>query len=183
MGPLLSLLIILGIIILIIVIMVVSISNKIEKAIIKVDEASSDIDVALTKRYDVLTKMIEVAKGYAKHEKETLFKVIEIRKGMSVEEQNKANAEMTEQLGKINILAESYPDLKASENFKTLQQAIADVEEHLQAARRLFNANVSSYNQIIKVFPNSIIANSKGCTQKEFFVAEEAKKEDVKIEF
>ena len=83
---------------------------------------------------------------------------------------------------KINALAESYPELKSNENYNTLQLTIVDVEEHLQAARRLYNSNVSNYNQMIKVFPNSIIAGSKGCKEKEFFVAEEAKKEDVKID-
>ena len=73
--------------------------------------------------------------------------------------------------------------VKASENFNTLQQSISDVEEHLQAARRLYNANVSSYNQMIVTFPISMIASSKGLTKKDFFEAEEHKKEDVKVEF
>ena len=87
-----------------------------------------------------------------------------------------------ENIEKINALAENYPDLKASENYKTLQKAIADVEEHLQASRRLYNANVSSYNQKIVTFPSSVIASSKGLTKKEFFLAEEKKREDVKID-
>ena len=68
---------------------------------------------------------------------------------MTIEEKNEANKQMDETLSKINVLAENYPDLKASENFKTLQDSITDVEEHLQAARRLYNANISSYNQMI----------------------------------
>lgn len=174
--------IIIILIIIIIMIAYISISNSLNRAIVKIDEASSGIDVALTKRYDVLTKMIDVVKGYTKYEQETLFKVIELRKNMTIEEKNEANAQMEETLSKINVLAENYPELKASENYKTLQQSIMDVEEHLQAARRLYNANVSSYNQKIVTFPSSIIANNKGLTKKEFFNASDEKREDVKID-
>ena len=176
-------LVIVLIIIAVVVISIIVMSNNLNKALVKIDEASSGIDVALTKRYDVLTKMIETVKGYAKHEKEVLFDVVKIRKGMTIEEKNEANKQMDETLSKINVLAENYPDLKASENFKTLQDSITDVEEHLQAARRLYNANISSYNQMIVTFPISIIAGSKGLSKREFFVAEEHKKQDVEIKF
>lgn len=176
-------LVIVLILIAVVVISIIVMSNNLNKALVKIDEASSGIDVALTKRYDVLTKMIETVKGYAKHEKEVLFDVVKIRKGMTIEEKNEANKQMDETLSKINVLAENYPDLKASENFKTLQDSIADVEEHLQAARRLYNANISSYNQMIVTFPISIIAGTKGLTKREFFVAEEHKKQDVEIKF
>jgi len=146
-------------------------SNKISKAMIKIDEANSDIDVALTKRYDVLTKMIEVVKGYAKHEKETLFEVIKIRNNMTIEEKNKINNKMNHNLEQIKVLAENYPKLKASENYKTLQLAIADVEEHLQAARRMYNSNVSIYNELIVLIPSNIVANIRGLKKKEFFEA------------
>ena len=167
----------------VVVISIIVMSNNLNKALVKIDEASSGIDVALTKRYDVLTKMIETVKGYAKHEKEVLFDVVKIRKGMTIEEKNEANKQMDETLSKINVLAENYPDLKASENYKQLQDSITDVEEHLQAARRLYNANISSYNQMIVTFPISIIAGTKGLTKREFFVAEEHKKQDVEIKF
>ena len=178
--------IIVGIIVLILVIIIVwyiSTCNRLKRAIVKIDEADSGIDVALTKRYDVLTKMLDVAKGYAKHEKETLGEVIKLRKGMSIAEKQEANNKMTDTLGKINVLAEAYPELKSSENFKALQLSISDVEEHLQAARRLYNANISSYNQDIVTFHTSIVAGMKGFTKKEFFEAKDAKKEDVKMEF
>lgn len=176
-------LIVVGVIALIIIIWYVSVSNAFNRDIIKIDEADSGIDVALTKRYDVLTKMIAICKGYAKHEKETITDTIKYRKGMSMEERAEANNKMTETFGKINVLAEAYPDLKASENFKTLQQSVTDVEEHLQAARRLYNSNISSYNQRVVTFPSSIVASTKGLAKREFFEAEDAKKEDVKIEF
>lgn len=171
-----------GVLLLIIVLSFISISNKLNRAIIKIDEASSGIDVALTKRYDVLTKMIDVVKGYAKHEKETLFEVIKLRKDMTMQEKNEVNQSMDENLKKISVVAESYPELKSNENFKTLQQSIVDVEEHLQAARRLYNSNVSLYNQMLVSFPTSVVASNKGMTKKDFFEAESIKKEDVKID-
>lgn len=166
----------------IIIIWIISASNKLNRAIVKIDEAASGIDVALTKRYDTLTKMIDVVKGYAKHEKETLFEVINLRKDMTMEEKSEENAKMDENFKKIQVVAEAYPELKSSENYNTLEKSIADVEEHLQAARRLYNANVSSYNQMIVSFPTSIIASNKKLTKKDFFEADVTKKEDVKID-
>lgn len=168
-------------IILICVIWYISTSNKLNRAVVKIDEAMSGIDVALTKRYDVLTKMIDVVKAYTKHEKETLFEIVKLRDNMSIKEKNEVNHKMNENFKKINIIAENYPELKSNENYKTLQQSITDVEEHLQAARRLYNSNVSLYNQLLVTFPISVIANNKQMTKKEFFEAEESKKEDVKI--
>ena len=181
MNPL-YILICVAVIVLIIVIWYIATINKLNRTIVKIDEADSGIDVALTKRYDVLTKMIDTVKGYAKHEKETLFEVINLRKGMTLDEKIKENAKMSQNLEKINLLVENYPELKASENYKVLQQSIIDVEEHLQAARRIYNSNVSTFNQMIVTFPTSIIANSKGMTKKEFFEAEEVKTQDVKID-
>lgn len=172
-----------AVIIAIIIIWVISTSNTLNKAVVKIEEADSGIDVALTKRYDVLTKMIETVKGYAKHEKEVLIESIKVRKGMTMDEKNKVNSQMTEAFSKLNVVAENYPELKASENFSVLQKSIADVEEHLQAARRLYNANISSYNQMIVTFPKSIIAGFKHLTRKEFFEADEIKKQDVEIKF
>ncbi len=177
-----SILIIIGIILLIIVVWYISVSNKLNRAVVKIDESLSGIDVALTKRYDVLTKMIDVVKAYTKHEKETLFEVINLRKDMSIQEINDANKAMDENFKKINIVAENYPELKSSENYKTLQQSIADVEEHLQASRRLYNSNVSLFNQLLVTFPTSSVAKSKGLTKKDFFEADETKKEDIKID-
>ena len=174
--------ILLVVIVLLVVVWIISVSNKLNRAIVKIEEADSGIDVALTKRYDVLTKMMDVVKGYAKHEKETLFEVINLRAGMTTEEKMDANNKMSSNFEKINVLAEAYPELKSSENYKTLQQSIVEVEEHLQAARRMYNSNVSIFNQMLVTFPTSMIANSKGLTKKNFFEAEEVKKQDVKMD-
>lgn len=174
-------LITIAVIILIFVIWYISLSNKLNRAIVKIDEASSGIDVALTKRYDVLTKMMDVVRSYAKHEKETLFEVIRLRKDMTMTEKSEANSKMNDTLSKIQVIAESYPELKSSSNYKTLQDSILDVEEHLQASRRLYNSNVSLYNQMLVTFPSSAIANNKRLVKKDFFEVEEEKKGDVKI--
>ena len=89
---------------------------------------------------------------------------------------------MNENFDKINMLVENYPDLKASDNYKTLQKAIVDVEEHLQAARRLYNANVTAYNERVLTFPSSIVAKMNGFEKKEFFMAKEEQKKNVNID-
>ena len=176
-------LVVLGIIAFILLVAYIAISNKLARSIVKIDEAESGIDVALTKRYDVLTKQLEIAKAYAKHEKETLEAVIELRNNMTMAEKSAAAAQMSQLQERINVVAENYPELRSSENFKTLQISVNDTEEHLQAARRAYNANVSSYNQMLVVFPDSIVANMKHLTRRDFFEAEASKRSDVKMEF
>ena len=177
-----SLIIVIVVLVVILFIPFITISNKFNRLIVKIDEADSDIDVALIKRHDTLTKMLDVVKGYAKHEKETLVEIINVRKGMNVKEKAEAIKSMDEATSKLNILAESYPELRSSDNYNTLQKAIADTEEHLQAARRMYNANVSAFNQYLVSFPSSVIGGMKGLSKKEFLEAEEEKKEDVKMD-
>jgi Uncharacterized conserved protein len=161
----------------------ISVFNGIKVSGIKVTEALSGIDVALTKRYDVLTKMLDVAKGYMNYEKDTLAKIIQLRSGMTMNERTEANNKMNDISREIRILAENYPELRSSNNFVELQRSITDVEEHLQAARRLYNSNVTDYNKRIVTFPSSIVAGMMGATQKQFFEADIEKKNDVKMTF
>ena len=155
---------------------------------VKVEEANSGIDVALTKRYDLLTKALASVKGYAKHEAETLSKVIGMRTGnineLSLDEKSKLNAQLSEVQRGINVVVEQYPQLKADTQFTLLQNQTADCEEQLQAARRVYNSNVSIFNQKRVTFPDSIVAKRIGFTKDlEFFKAEEEKRQDVKFEF
>ena len=174
---------IIGLIILVVLgLYVMSAYNGLVKERNKVKTNWSQIDVVLKRRNDLIPNLVETVKGYAKHEKETLFEVVSLRQGMTIEEKNKANHIMDENMHKAEFLIEEYPDLKASANFLDLQATIVDVEEHLQAARRLYNSNVSLYNQQLVSFPTSAIAKSKGMVKKEFFEADEVKKNDVKIE-
>ena len=157
--------------------------NGIKTSELKVSEALSGIDVALTKRYDVLTKMLETVKAYKAHEFDTLTQLVNLRRGMSMNERNQANASMDQLSSQISLLAENYPELRSSANFAELQKAITDVEEHLQAARRLYNANVTDYNKRIVTFPSSIVAGMMGAVQKPFFEAEAQKRQDVNMVF
>lgn len=157
--------------------------NGIKTSELKVSEALSGIDVALTKRYDVLTKMLETVKAYKAHEFDTLTQLVNLRRGMSMNERNQANASMDQLSSQISLLAENYPELRSSANFAELQKAITDVEEHLQAARRLYNANVTDYNKRIVTFPSSIVAGMMGAVQKPFFEAEAQKRQDINMVF
>ena len=172
---------ILLLIVLIAVVWAVKTSNNIKRMEIKVDEAFSGIEVALTKRYDMLTKMLDVCKGFMKHESELFSKVISLRQGMSLGEMGRADREMGELTGRLFAVAENYPELRSAQVFAELQLGVHDAEEHLQAARRLYNTSVSSYNAAIAVFPDSLLA--RGRSPREFFEAEDAKREDVKVQF
>lgn len=162
--------------------------NWFRKNEVKVKEASSGIDVALTKRYDLLTKSLATVKGYTKHESETLEKIISLRKtnanDLTIEEKNKLNEELDTLERNLNVVVENYPDLKADSQFLTLQNQISEAEDQLQASRRIYNSNVSIFNQKRVSFPSSIVANAIGYKKDlEFFAASENKKEDVEITF
>lgn len=161
--------------------------NKLRQLEVKVDEAESGIDVALTKRFDVLTKLINTVKGYAKHEAETFENVTKWRAGLpkklSLNEKQEFMGKMDGVMSGINIAVEAYPELKAEKLFMSLTRSIADVEEHLQASRRVYNSNVSRINSMIVTFPTSIVAGMVHVGQKDFFEAEVTKREDVEISF
>ncbi len=179
--------IIIGALLLIIVIWYIGVMNSLRQLELKVQEAESGIDVALTKRFDMLSKMLQTTKGYAKHEVETLEKVVKWRSGVPKDATLKDKEEFFNQMNQvasgINVVVEKYPDLKANTVFLELQSAVANTEEHLQAARRLYNANVTRINSVIVTFPQSIVANAIKMVKKPYFEAEEAKREDVKFEF
>ncbi|MGE4378907.1 MAG: LemA family protein [Candidatus Izemoplasmatales bacterium] len=179
--------IIIAVVVLIIILWFIGVMNRLRQLELKVNEAESGIDVALTKRFDMLTKMLQTTKGYAKHEAETLEKVVKWRQGIPKEATLKDKEEFFNQLNQvaqgINVVVEKYPDLKANTVFMELQSAVANTEEHLQAARRLYNANVTTINTIIVTFPQSIVANMIKMEKKPYFEAEEQKRQDVQFDF
>lgn len=187
LGSLEITLIVIGAIILLIILWYIGVVNKLRQLDLKVDEAMSGIDVALTKRFDALTKLLDTTKGYAKHETETLEKVIKWRSGLPSNATLEDKQEFANQLNKVasglNVVLEQYPDLKANTMFNNLQKAIMDTEEHLQASRRLYNSNVRILNEMIVRIPYSIVARNIGMKKRPFFEAEAAKREDVKMEF
>ncbi len=176
-------LIVIGVILLIILVAYIVMMNGLRRAEVKIAEAESGIDVALAKRCDSLTKQMDICKGFMKHESATFEKVIALRSGMSMDEKVALSAEVEQMASTIRLTAEAYPELKSSENFRTLQAAAADAEEHLQGARRAYNANVSAYNQKLVSFPSSIVAGMIGAKPAPFFEATATQAADVKIEF
>lgn len=173
--------------VLVIVFWYIGTMNRLRQIDLKVQEAESGIDVALTKRFDTLTKLLETTKGYAKHESETLQNVIKWRNGIPANATLKDKEEFLGQMDKvasgINVVVEQYPQLKADSIFKELQVAVTNTEEHLQAARRLYNANVTQLNTIIVTFPQSIVANAIHMEKRPYFEAEEKKRQDVEFKF
>ena len=155
--------------------------NDFKKKEIRVQEGLSGIEVALTKRYDMLIKMLDAAKGYMAHESDLYTKVIELRRGMSVAELSNAQRQMDALSGRFFAVAENYPELRSSNVFAELQRGIRDAEEHLQASRRLYNSSVADYNTAIAMFPAKLLAGSR--QPKEFFAVEASKREDVKMTF
>jgi LemA protein len=178
--------IILGIIV-IVAIWAVVIYNGLVRLKNRVDEAWSDIDVQLKRRYDLIPNLVNTVKGYAAHEREVFEKVTEARTramgAQSAADKAKAENALSQTLKSLFAVAENYPDLKANQNFLELQRELTDTENKIQAARRFYNGNVRDFNTKIQIFPNNLIAGSLGYTAREFFEAEEGEKEPVKVEF
>ncbi len=172
-------------VIVIIIAMVIGAYNGLVKLDERVNEAWSDITVQLKYRADLIPNVIETVKGYAKHEKETFAMVTEARSAVmgakTVKQAAEAEKEMQGALGKIFAIAEAYPELKANENFKTLQTQLQDVEDKIQAARRFYNAGAKELNTKIKTFPTNLINNFVGHFKKRDYF-EVADSEKAKIE-
>ncbi len=178
--------IIIGIVVLLII-YIIALYNSFVQLNNKVDEAFSTMDVYLKKRWDLIPNIVETVKGYAKHEKETLEKVISLRnsayENMSDEEKIKANEQLTSGINKIMALAEAYPDLKANENFKDLSNQLTKVEEDIANSRKYYNGVVRIYNDKVKMFPSNIFAGLFGYKAKEMFETAAAERENIKVEF
>lgn len=157
--------------------------NTLKRQQVKVQEAGSGIDVALTKRYDMLTKLFDAAKGYLAQEQKTVLETVRLRSQMPIQEKQEAARQMDRASREISLVAEAYPELSSQKLFQELQHGVMDAEEHLQAARRLYNANVSALNQKVVSLPSNIVAAMAGVKQAPMFVAEEQKRGDVQLAF
>ena len=153
----------------------------------KVKEAFSTMDVYLKKRWDLIPNIVETVKGYAMHEKDTLEEVVKLRNSaydsMSDDEKIMANQELTSGINKIMALAEAYPDLKASDNFKDLSNQLAKVEDDIANARKYYNGTVRLFNNKVEMFPSNIFAGMFGYKSKSMFEAASEERENVKVEF
>lgn len=161
--------------------------NSIIVAKMRVSEALSQIDVQLKRRADLIPNLVETVKGYAKHEKELFEKVTEERANLVAAkgpaEKAEANNELSKTLKSIFAVAESYPDLKASQNFMELQDELSDTENKVAYARQFYNSNVLDYNTKLKVFPNVFFAKLLNFKDAEFFGATDEEKAPVKVNF
>jgi LemA protein len=157
--------------------------NSLVKLKIRVDEAWSDITVQLKRRYDLIPNLVNTVQGYAKHESGVFEKVTEARanaiNAQSPAESAKAENMLTDALKSVFAVAEAYPDLKANENFKHLQEELVDTEDKIQASRRFYNGSVRELNTKIKVFPNNVFAGMLGFKEKEFFELNDAEEQAV----
>ena len=172
-------------IIVLIVIYALALYNSFVKLNNKVKEAFSTMDVYLKKRWDLIPNIVETVKGYAKHEKDTLKEVVELRNStydkMSDEEKIKTNEQLSSGINKIMALAEAYPDLKANENFKDLSKQLTKVEDDIANSRKYYNGVVRNNNKV-EMFPSNIFAGLFGYKSKAMFEASANERENVKVE-
>lgn len=174
------LLVIIGVIVVVVLLYGIGTYNQFIRVKNKVDEALSGIDVALAKRYAILTNLVEVVKGYVQHEQKVLVSLVKLRNGDMI---NRVEVDQNQMLAKERLFAlqETYPELKANEQFLSLQAAIQDVEEHLAASRRMYNSNVSIYNDLVLSFPSNMIGNMINAEKMEYFNAKEEERENINI--
>jgi LemA protein len=154
----------------------------------RVDESWSGIDVQLKRRHDLVPNLVETVKGYATHERETFEKVTQARAN-AMQASGPAQASAAEgllnaALTDLRAVAEQYPELRATENFQQLSRNLSELEDEIQASRRIYNSNVQAYNTKIQIFPNSVVASSGGFTAREFFeITDAAEREPVQVSF
>lgn len=172
-----------GILVILILFIIAIEYNKFKKLQNKVKQSKSAIDVYLNKRFDLIPNLVECVKGYSKYEQSTFEKIMELRnqysKNGNLEDGKAGYAEFN----RLIAVVEKYPELKASEQFLNLQNSLQKIEDELQAARRLYNGDVTLYNTTIETFPNSIFAKIFSCKKADLFEIEDLKKDNINIKF
>ncbi len=186
-GGTIVLLVVLGIV-LILVIWFVAIYNGLVRLKNQVKNAWSQIDVQLKRRHDLIPNLVETVKGYASHEKETLERVVQARSramgAKGIDERIQAEGELGQALGRLMLLVESYPDLKANQNFLALQEELTSTENKISFARQFYNDSVMTYNNKIQMFPSNVVAGMFNFKEATFFKVEnEAEREAPQVKF
>ena len=170
----------------IVVLFLIYLYNSLIRLRMRVNNAWSQIDVQLKRRYDLIPNLVEAVKGYMKHEKNVLENVTKARASLvtgSMQDKVKASNQITQALKSIFAVSESYPQLKANENFKQLQEELSGTESKIAYARQFYNDSVMEYNESLQVFPKNFFARLFGFQVKEFFETKGQERENVKVQF
>ena len=161
--------------------------NRLVLLRVRTENAWSQIDVQLKRRYDLIPNLVETVKGYAAHERELFEEVARARSiaqaASGVQAQADAENQLTRSLGRLIAVAESYPQLKASENFLALQEELTGTESRIAYARQFYNDQVAKLNTLVQSFPSRLIAGPAGFTPREFFEIEEPARGPVSVQF
>ena len=180
---------IIAILVVLIVIFYISAYNGLQKAKVNTEEAWRQISVQLKRRNDLIPNLVETVKGYAKHEKETLSKVVELRNQLTQlpaddhEGAMQLSNQITDSLKTIFALSENYPDLKANTNFANLQEELTNTENKIAYSRQLFNSSAAVYNKMLLVFPSNIVANIHHFTKVDYLDIPEEESKVPKVSF
>mgnify|MGYP004612377053 FL=1 len=172
------------IIIAVVLIVILNMYNNLVKARNKVKQAESGIDVYLNQRFDLIPNLVECVKAYSKHEQSIFTEIADLRSRYMKESKNIKSAEkLNNKMNQLIAVSENYPDLKANEQYLNLQKTLTKLENQLQAARRIYNLEVTEYNNKIDVVPSNLVANLFGFKHAQLFEIEEYKKENINIKF
>ena len=179
--------IIIAVVVLLIGIFLISNYNSLVSLRNKVKDQWSQIEVVLKRRTDLIPNLVETVKGYAKHEEGTLTAVIEARNkavsAVGTDNEIEANGELTKALGKLLAITESYPDLKANENFMDLQKQLTETEEKISFSRQFYNDSVLKYKNKLEMFPSNIVANLFNFKPEKFFEITEEERKVPEVKF
>lgn len=175
-------------VIIVVAIIIIALYNGLVQARFRVDNAWSQIDVQLQRRFDLIPNFVETVKGYMTHEKETFEKIAQLRTSWSdsssVSEKANLDNELSTTLKSIMAISESYPDLKANQNFSELSEELRNTENKISFSRQFYNDTVTTYNTKLEVFPSNIIANMFNFKPRELFQTESSEaRKNVKVDF
>lgn len=149
----------------------------------KIKQAASGIDVYLTQRFDLIPNLVECVKAYMIHEKELLAEIVKLREQYFMNKNLKQGEMLNSEYNKVIAIAESYPELKSSEQFLNLQKSLTKIENQLQAARRVYNAEVNIYNNSVQMFPSGLLASFFGFKEEEYFEAGTQERNSIEIKY
>ncbi len=175
-------------IVVVLIIAVIAMYNSLVSARIRVDNAWSQIDVQLQRRFDLIPNFVETVKGYMNHESETFTKIADLRTAWAgantVSEKAALDNQLSDTLKTIMAVSENYPDLKANQNFSELSEELRNTENKISFARQFYNDTTTRYNEKLQIFPSNIIANIFNFKERDLFEVENAEvKKNVKVDF